>query len=131
MYTILFSIQAQKDKQLLKQAGLETKARVLLRILAENPLQNPPSYEKLKGSLDGYYSRRINRQHRMVYAVFENENTVKIFRMWTRTSNKNPNPIQHIKYKQLISTAKNTLFQVNVEDSLKRSRRLISRIGMR
>ncbi|WP_341826960.1 hypothetical protein [Ruthenibacterium lactatiformans] len=29
------------------------------------------------------YSRRINRQHRIVYQVFEDEKIVKIIRMWT------------------------------------------------
>ena len=43
------------------------KARVeqLLGILRENPWQNPPPYEKLKGDLAGMYSRRINVQHRL------------------------------------------------------------------
>lgn len=83
MYTVLFSKRAQKDKTLLKQTGLETKAKALLNILLNNPYQNPPAYEKLKGDLDGYYSRRINRQHRLVYAVYEAEKTVKILHMWT------------------------------------------------
>lgn len=83
MYTILFSKQAQKDKSLLKQSGLDTKAKALLNILSDNPYQNPPAYEKLKGDLDGYYSRRINRQHRIVYSVLENEKIVKVLRMWT------------------------------------------------
>ncbi|MBN3010470.1 type II toxin-antitoxin system YoeB family toxin, partial [Ruthenibacterium lactatiformans] len=33
--------------------------------------------------LFGMYSRRINRQHRIVYQVFEDEKIVKIIRMWT------------------------------------------------
>lgn len=83
MYIVKLSKQAEKDKSLLKKAGLDKKAKALLNILIENPYQNPPSYEKLKGELDGYYSRRINRQHRIVYSVFEAEKTVKILRMWT------------------------------------------------
>ena len=58
------------------------KVQKLLNILAENPFQNPPPYEKLVGDLDGAYSRRINIQHRLVYQVLE-EQTVKILRMWT------------------------------------------------
>lgn len=60
MYLIRFSKQADKDKKLLKGAGLDKKAKELLNIIAENPFQNPPPYEGLVGNLSGYYSRRIN-----------------------------------------------------------------------
>ena len=83
MYKVLLSKQAQKDKSFLKQSGLDIKAKALLNILSDNPYQNPPSYEKLKGDLEGYYSRRINRQHRIVYSVLDDEKIVKVFRMWT------------------------------------------------
>lgn len=92
MYIIRFSKQADKDKKLLKRAGLDLKARKLLDIIAENPFQNPPPYEGLVGNLSGYYSRRINIQHRLVYQVYnapvtidevEYQGTVKIIRMWT------------------------------------------------
>ena len=66
MYLIKFSKQAEKDKQRLKAAGLEQKAKDLLNILMQNPFQNPPPYEKLVGNLRGNYSRRINIQHRLV-----------------------------------------------------------------
>ena len=71
MWEILFTKNAEKDKRLLKQAGLDGKAKKLLDVLSNNPFQNPPSYEKLVGDLDGYYSRRINVQHRLVYRVIE------------------------------------------------------------
>ena len=82
MYTIRFSKQADKDKRLLKAAGLERKTKELLNIIAENPFQNPPPYERLVGNLDGLYSRRINIQHRLVYEVVD-ESTILIRRMWT------------------------------------------------
>ena len=72
MYPVSFSKQASRDKTLLKQAGLEQKAKALLNLLPANPFRNPPPYEKLLGNLDGYYSRRINLQHRLVYRVDEN-----------------------------------------------------------
>ena len=31
----------------------------------------------------GYYSRRINIQHRLVYQVIEDIRTVKVLRMWS------------------------------------------------
>lgn len=83
MYRVVFGKQAQKDKGLLKQAGLDGKAKALLNLMSENPYANPPAYEKLCGDLNGCYSRRINRQHRIVYMVYETEKVVKILRMWT------------------------------------------------
>jgi len=95
MYLVKFSKQAEKDKQRLKAAGLEKRARDLLDILLQDPFQNPPPYEKLVGNLKGNYSRRINIQHRLVYSVLPNiagyddlsghpaDGIVLIKRMWT------------------------------------------------
>jgi Txe/YoeB family toxin of toxin-antitoxin system len=82
-WTIVFAKHAQKDALKLVSAGLKPKAQELLVILKENPFQNPPPYEKLVGDLAGTYSRRINIQHRLVYEVLADENTVKILRMWS------------------------------------------------
>ena len=96
MFVIRFSKQAEKDKKLLKGAGFEAKAKSLLSVIAENPFQNPPPYEKLLGNLDGFFSRRINLQHRLVYQVFlekvsidgkEYSGTIKVARMWTHYDN--------------------------------------------
>lgn len=38
---------------------------------------------RLVGDLAGAYSRRINIQHRLVYQVLKEADTVKILRMWT------------------------------------------------
>jgi toxin YoeB len=82
-WEIVFSKHAQKDAQKLAAAGLKDKAIALLEILTSNPFQNPPPYEKLIGDLSGAYSRRINIQHRLVYQVIDELQTVKILRMWT------------------------------------------------
>ena len=66
MWTVLFTKNAEKDKPKLKATGLEKKTKILLTLLSENPFQIPPSYENLVGDLNGYYSRRINIQHRLV-----------------------------------------------------------------
>ena len=81
MWIIKFTKNAEKDKKLLKSAGLEDIVKKLLNLIAKNPFQNPPSYEKLVGDLQGYYSRRINLQHRLVYKVHEDINTVVIHSM--------------------------------------------------
>ena len=67
----------------LKSAHLEEKAQALIKLLEENPFQTPPSYERLRGSLQGAYSRRLNIQHRLVYEVLVEEKTVKVISMWT------------------------------------------------
>lgn len=82
-WEIIFSKHAQKDAQKLAAAGLKEKVIALLDILKSNPFQNPPPYEKLIGDLSGAYSRRINIQHRLVYQVIDELQTVKILRMWT------------------------------------------------
>ncbi len=81
-YHIVFTKQAVKDIDFLKNAGLDKKAKKLIDILKQNPFQNPPPYEKLTGDLNGLYSRRINIQHRLVYEVIQEEHTVKIIRLW-------------------------------------------------
>ena len=83
MWIVKFTKNAEKDKKLLKSVGLEEIVKKLLNLIAQNPVQNPPSYEKLVGDLQGYYSRRINLQHRLVYKVHEDINTVVVHSMWS------------------------------------------------
>jgi Txe/YoeB family toxin of toxin-antitoxin system len=82
-WQVVFTRHAQKDAKKLAAAGLRSKAEQLLRILAANPYQHPPPFEKLIGDLAGAYSRRINIQHRLVYQILDNEQIVKVLRMWT------------------------------------------------
>lgn len=82
-WQVVFTTQAQKDARKLASAGLRPKAERLLAVLATNPFENPPPFEKLLGDLKGAYSRRINIQHRLVYQILEKERTVKVIRMWT------------------------------------------------
>ena len=82
-WEVVFANQAMKDAKKVAASGLKPKAQELLAILAADPFQNPPPFEKLVGDLAGTYSRRINIQHRMVYEVFTQENTVRVLRMWT------------------------------------------------
>jgi Txe/YoeB family toxin of toxin-antitoxin system len=83
VWTLYYTKQGKKDAKKLSSSGLKSKAITLLAIIEENPYQNPPTYEKLVGDLEGTYSRRINIQHRLVYQVLEEESAVKILRMWT------------------------------------------------
>lgn len=87
MYRIIYTKQAAKDIKNLKSCGLDKKARGLIEIMKKDPFQDPPAYEKLVGDLQGYCSRRINIQYRIVFQIIEEPNThegyVKIIRMWT------------------------------------------------
>lgn len=83
MYRIIFSKTAAKQRALVKQAGLESKVRALLDIIAEDPFRTPPPCEKLMGDLEGLFSRRINIKHRLVYHVVDEENAVHVVSMWT------------------------------------------------
>lgn len=82
-WKLVYTKQAQKDAKLLAQSSLKKKAEKLLVIIARNPYQTSPAYEKLIGDLAGAYSRRINIQHRLIYQIYEQEKVVKIIRMWT------------------------------------------------
>lgn len=82
-WQLVFAKHAQKDAPKLAAAGLKPKAQELLAVIQANPFQNPPPYEKLVGDLAGAYSRRINIQHRLVYEVLTEQNTVKVLRMWS------------------------------------------------
>lgn len=83
MYKLKFTPQARKDAKKLANSGLKGKAAALLDVIANNPFCYPPPFEHLRGNLEGFISRRINIQHRIVYQVLEEENIVMILRMWT------------------------------------------------
>ena len=82
-WKLVFTKQAQKDAKKLSASGLKNKAQKLLEIIKEDPYKTPPPYEKLVGDLSGAYSRRINIKHRLVYQVYEEQEAIKIIRLWT------------------------------------------------
>ena len=83
MYKLRFTKRAQKDAEKGEAAGFKAKICQLLKVIEQNPFQNPPPYEKLIGDLQGMYSRRINIQHRLIYAVFSEEKTIKVLSLWS------------------------------------------------
>jgi toxin YoeB len=82
-WTGILSRQATKDLTKLQAAGLAPTVKKLLLLLTEDPFVTPPRYEKLVGNLQGFYSRRITFQHRLVYSVNKEKCIVHILRMWT------------------------------------------------
>ena len=81
MYKLLFMTQAQKDAKKLSSMGLKPTVLKLLEIIRNDPLHYPPEFEHLKGDLKGLISRRINKQHRLVYEIMKEERIIKIYRM--------------------------------------------------
>lgn len=49
------------------------KIQKLLQAIIENPYEGIGRPEQLKYKLSGCWSRRINREHRLVYRVIDNE----------------------------------------------------------
>lgn len=82
-WKVIYTKAAANDFQNLKAAHLAGKAKRLMELLKKNPYQNSPPYEKLRGTLQGAYSRRLNIQHRLVYEVLDDEHIVKVISMWT------------------------------------------------
>lgn len=82
-YKTVYTKTALKDIPKLRATHLDTRAKALIDLLRENPYQTPPTYEKLVGDLSGAYSRRINLQQRLVYEIYEAEQTIKIISLWS------------------------------------------------
>ena len=82
-WRLVYTSQARRDAKKVARSGLKPNAARLLEILAKDPYQSPPPYERLLGDLAGACSRRINIQHRLVYQVLDDIKTVKVLRMWT------------------------------------------------
>lgn len=83
MYKLYYTNRAKKDAQLIKASNLKSKVEELLNLIAQDPYAYPPEFEFLKGDLKGAISRRINKQHRLVYEVLEKEQAIKIIMMWS------------------------------------------------
>ena len=81
-WKLKFASRAQKDAPKLVAANLREKAQTLLDLISENPRKHPPSFEKLSVDLKGNYSRRINKQHRLVFDVRPAEQVVIVLSMF-------------------------------------------------
>ncbi len=57
----------EKDRKLLKRIN------TLIKEAVRTPFEGTGKPEPLRGNLSGYWSRRINDEHRLVYSVSEEE----------------------------------------------------------
>jgi toxin YoeB len=71
-YALEFSKTALKDIEKHKKSGdkaILIKISKLLKELMNHPTEGTGQPEMLKGNLQGLYSRRINKKHRLVYSI--------------------------------------------------------------
>ena len=71
-YHLDFTDKAKEDIAAHKKSGnkaLLNKLLVLLEELTEHPFEGTGKPEPLKHDLSGMWSRRINREHRLIYEV--------------------------------------------------------------
>ena len=83
MYDVVYTKKALSDIPKLKASKLDTKVKMLISLIKQDPYQSPPQFEKLLGDMAGAFSRMINHKHRLVYEVLEEKKTVKIISMWS------------------------------------------------
>ncbi len=80
-YQVQFTEKALQGIEKLKKSGnksLLRKLKTLLDKLTMNPYSGTGQPEQLKHDFVGFWSRRINREHRIVYAIDEKIITVTV-----------------------------------------------------
>ena len=77
---VIYSEKAQKDREFWKKSGnkaIMNKISALIEDIQLHPYEGVGKPEPLKYNLSGYWSRRINQEHRIIYEIID-ENTVNI-----------------------------------------------------
>jgi len=82
-YRVLIKNSAKSDIRKLKQSHLLNRFLEIVEALKEDPFRQSDQFKKLVPYHEGYYSRRINLQHRLVYRVLEDKKEVHIFSAWS------------------------------------------------
>lgn len=67
-----FNYWVDKDKRKV------AKINQLIRSISQDPFRGLGSPEPLKHELKGYWSRRIDSEHRMVYRIIESQDSLRI-----------------------------------------------------
>jgi len=78
---ISYTPEAINDIEFWKKSGnisITKKISSLILAIEENPYQGIGKPEQLRHELSGYWSRRINKEHRIVYEVLPDENKVVV-----------------------------------------------------
>ena len=83
-YRIVLTRQAKEDYLFWKYSGNKAIQNKILRLLEDmtnHPYIGIGKPEPLKYALSGYWSRRINSEHRIVYRVLEDVIEVEVIAM--------------------------------------------------
>jgi len=78
---VIFKTEALNDLKYWKNSGnkgAQSKIQTLLKEISKTPYTGSGQPEALKYDLTGYWSRRINQEHRIIYKVYEDRETVEI-----------------------------------------------------
>jgi toxin YoeB len=88
---VKFKPRALEDIRFLKQNGnaaIRRKITALLSELETHPETGTGKPEKLKEDLSGYWSRRINSEHRIIYTIDTVEQVVEVYSLRGHYENK-------------------------------------------
>ena len=80
-YTVTFYEKAEKDIESFERSGNQSLLRKIVTLTSElekHPREGTGKPEMLKGNYAGYWSRRINHEHRLVYSIDDNIVTVTV-----------------------------------------------------
>jgi len=84
-YALAFSEIALEDIEKHKKVGdkaVLVKIDKLLKELMMHPIYGTGHPKPLKHNLIGFYSRRINQKHRLVYSIKEEMITIHVLSLW-------------------------------------------------
>ena len=90
-YEVRYSREAKKDYLSIRKSGnrpLIKKVDKILDELSFHPTEGTGKPEKLKGDLAGYYSRRLNKKHRIIYTIDSGQVIVYVLAMIGHYSDK-------------------------------------------
>ena len=78
-YKLIIMPEAERNLQEWRKSGQKQtllKIAALLEELCEHPTTGTGKVEQLKGDLEGFWSRRINKESRLIYKIEEEIITV-------------------------------------------------------
>ncbi|MCY4779061.1 Txe/YoeB family addiction module toxin [Sphingobacterium sp. UT-1RO-CII-1] len=78
---LIYTPQAVDDLKFWRKSGnhiIQKKIEKLLLSIMDTPFEGIGKPEALKHELTGSWSRRIDKEHRLVYQVYENEDDIII-----------------------------------------------------
>ena len=84
MYKLVYTKKAREHRFFWHKSGnksIQDKLQKLIDSLEENPYKGVGKPEKLKHEYQGFWSRRIDRGHRIIYEIVEEEKTIYIHRL--------------------------------------------------